>query len=173
GLSVGGIVAQGLSAVRPDLVKGLVLSDTAHRIGPSDMWNQRIAAIRAGGIEALAEPILERWFSKRFHAECPEALAGWRAMLTRTPVEGYLGTCAAIRDADLTEAAQAIRVPTLCLVGGEDGATPPDLVRSTAELIPGARFEVIEGVGHLPCVEAAETMTDLVMGFLSETGLDR
>lgn len=171
GLSVGGMIALGLAAARPDLVRGLVLSDTAHRIGSPDMWNTRIDAIRAGGIAALAEPILERWFSAAFRSQKPDDLAGWRHMLTRTPAEGYIGTCMAIRDADLTDVARRIAVPALCLVGSEDGATPPDLVRSLAELIPGAGFEMIDGVGHLPCVEAPDTVADLIAGFLQEASL--
>jgi len=167
GLSVGGMIAQGLAAARPALVAGLVLCDTARRIGPPEMWDQRIAAIRAGGIAALAEPILERWFSARFRESRPEELAGWRAMLTRTPVEGYLGTCAAIRDADLTTAARGIAVPTLCLVGSEDGATPPALVRELAGLIPGARCHEIAGAGHLPCVEAPDEVAGLIEGFVA------
>src|SRR3546814_4804487 len=83
--------------------------------------------------------ILERWFSRDLRDNDPVALAGWRAMLTRTPQAGYLGTSAAIRDADFTEEAKRIAVPTLCMVGAEDGATPPALVRELADLIPGAR----------------------------------
>ena len=171
GLSVGGIIAQGLAAARPALVKGLVLCDTAQKIGPPSMWEERMAAIREGGIASLAAPILERWFSKAFHAERPAELAGWRAMLTRTPVEGYLGTCAAIRDADLTAAAQGIAVPTLCVCGSEDGATTPAMVRALAELVPGARYEEIAGAGHLPGVEAPETLAGLIDGFLKENDL--
>ena len=171
GLSVGGMIAQGLAAARPDLVRGLVLSDTAYRIGPRKMWDQRIAAVRDGGIEALAEPILERWFSAAFRAGRPDQLAGLRAMLVRTPLDGYLGTCAALRDADLSAAARGLRVPTLCLCGSEDGATPPDLVRALAELIPGAGFTLIEGPGHLPCIEAPDAMADLMTRFFAEAGL--
>ena len=171
GLSVGGIIAQGLSSLRPERIKGLVLSDTAHVIGPPEMWDQRIAAIEAGGIEALADPIMERWFSETFRRDRTEDLAGWRNMLVRTPVEGYLGTAAAIRDSDMTEQAKAIRVPTLCVGGSEDGSTPPELVGALAALIPGARFEVIEGAGHLPCVEAPEALAGLMKDFFVEAGL--
>lgn len=171
GLSVGGIIAQGLSGLQPERIRGLVLCDTAHKIGPPEMWDQRIAAIEAGGIEALADPIMERWFSRGFHRDRSEELAGWRNMLVRTPVEGYLGTAAAIRDADMTERARAVRVPTLCLGGSEDGSTPPELVGELASLIPGARFEVIEGAGHLPGVEAPETLAGLIKDFLSEAEL--
>ena len=171
GLSVGGLIAQGLSARRPDLVRGLVLCDTAHKIGPPEMWDQRIAAIEAGGIEALADAIMERWFSDSFRRDRPAELAGWRNMLVRTPVEGYLGTGAAIRNADMTERAKTIPVPTLCVGGSEDGSTPPELVGTLAGLIPGARFEVVEGAGHLPCVEAPEALAGLIEGFFAETGL--
>ncbi len=171
GLSVGGLIAQGLIARQPERVRGLILSDTAAKIGTSETWNTRIEALREGGIEALAEPILGLWFSAAFHAEHPDELAGWRNMLVRTPFEGYLGTCMAIRDADLTAQAASIAVPTLCLCGAEDGATPPDLVRATAELIPGASFRIIDGAGHLPCIEYPGVQADLMTAFLQENNL--
>ena len=58
-------------------------------------------------------------------------------------------------------------MPVLCVVGDQDGATPPDLVRSTAELIPGARFEIIADAGHIPCVEQPEALTTLLQGFIA------
>lgn len=171
GLSVGGLIAQGLYATRPELVSGLILCDTAHRIGTPEMWSQRMAAIEDGGIAALSEAILERWFTKQMRDNDPVALAGWRAMLTRTPKAGYLGTCAALRDADFTEEAKRIAVPTLCAVGDEDGATPPELMRETADLIPGARYEVIAGAGHLPCIERPGELAELILAFTRENGL--
>jgi pimeloyl-ACP methyl ester carboxylesterase len=87
-------------------------------------------------------------------------------MLIRTPVEGYLGTSAAIRDADFTVAARALRVPTLCMVGDQDGSTPPDLVEEMAGLIPGARFEIVADAGHLPCIEQPGVTAALIGGFL-------
>lgn len=171
GLSVGGIIAQGLSERHPRRVKGLILNDTAHKIGPPAMWDERIAKVREGGIAAIAEGILERWFSRDLHGNRPEELAGWRNMLVRTPAAGYLGTSAAIRDSDMTEAARAIAVPTLCVVGDEDGSTPPGLMRELTALIPGARLEVIAGAGHLPCIEKPEVLAKLMAGFLKENAL--
>jgi 3-oxoadipate enol-lactonase len=171
GLSVGGLIAQGLYASRPELVSGLILSDTAHKIGSAALWNERMAAIEKGGIASIAEAILERWFSRDLRENDPAALAGWRAMLTRTPEAGYLGTCAAIRDADFTEEAGRIAVPTLCIVGDQDGATPPELVLQTADLIPGARYQVIAGAGHLPCIERPAEVARLIEGFALENGL--
>jgi 3-oxoadipate enol-lactonase len=171
GLSIGGMIAQALAAARPDLVRGLVLMDTAHRIGTDAMWNERIAAIRSGGIAGIADAILTRWFSPAFHRDRPAELAGWRNMLTRTPLEGYLACCAAIRDAELSEAARGISVPTLCMVGDQDGSTPPEVVGELARLVPGSRLVTIEGAGHLPCVEQPDATAAAISGFLAETGL--
>ncbi|MEO3431371.1 3-oxoadipate enol-lactonase [Pelagibius sp. CAU 1746] len=171
GLSVGGLIAQGLYASRPELVSGLILCDTAHKIGTEEMWSQRMAAVAEGGIASIADAILERWFTEEFRESDPIALQGWHAMLTRTPLEGYLGTCAAIRDADFTEEARRIALPALCVVGEEDGATPPELVRQMADLIPGARYEVIAGSGHLPCIERPAQLAELILDFTEGKGL--
>ncbi|MFZ1428477.1 MAG: 3-oxoadipate enol-lactonase [Geminicoccaceae bacterium] len=172
GLSIGGMIAQALASARPDLVRGLVLMDTAHKIGTPEMWNERIEAIRAEGIASVADAILVRWFSPSFHSERAAELTGWRNMLIRTPVAGYLGCCAAIRDADLTAAARALAVPTLCMVGELDGSTPPALVTELAGLVPSARLVTITGAGHLPCVEQPEDVAAAMLDFFKETRLD-
>ena len=172
GLSVGGLIAQGLYASRPDLVRALVLCDTAHKIGNADSWNARIAALEENGIESIADTILERWFTPTFHRESSPALTGYRNMLIRQPLAGYAGTCAAIRDADLTEDAGRISVPTICIVGDQDGSTPPDVVLSMAKLIPGARYEVIKDAGHIPCVEQPEMLVAIIRAFIDEFKLE-
>jgi 3-oxoadipate enol-lactonase len=171
GLSIGGLIAQGLAAERPDLVRAMVLMDTAAKIGNDEIWNGRIDAIRKGGIAALEESILERWFSKDFRANRKEELACWRAMLCRTTEDGYCGCGAAIRDTDLMESTARLTLPTLAMAGDEDGATPPDLVRETAALIPGARFEVIRGSGHLPCIEKPDVVAGHIASFMKDNGL--
>lgn len=169
GLSVGGMIAQALAAARPELVRALVLADTAARIGPVEMWDARIAAVEANGIASVADAILGRWFTARFRAHDP-AFPLWRNMLIRTPAAGYAATCAAIRDADLTEATARLRLPCLAVAGAEDGATPPALVRGMAERICGCRFQVIADCGHLPPVEQPTALGRLITEFLTETG---
>ncbi len=171
GVSVGGMIAQDLAARRPERIAALVLCDTAARIGTPDLWNERIAAIEDAGIESIADAIIERWLSARFRAARPEETAAWRNMLVRTPVAGYTGTCAAIRDADLTAATRNLTMPVLGVCGSEDGATPPDLVRETIGLIAGARFEAIDGAGHLPSIERPEILAGLMTDFLGEIGI--
>ncbi len=158
GLSIGGLIAQELYRQSPERVAALVLCDTAAKIGTDEVWDQRIGEVERGGIEALADAVMERWFTAHFRAARSIELAGMRAMLTRTPRQGYLAACGALKRADLRPYAGRIQAPTLCLVGDQDGSTPPALVKETAALIPGSRFEIIEGAGHLPNVEKPEVV---------------
>ncbi|ARQ12699.1 3-oxoadipate enol-lactonase (plasmid) [Rhizobium etli] len=166
-LSVGGLIAQSLHQRRPDLVRALILSNTAHKIGTAESWNARIAAVEKNGIASIVDAIMERWFTPAFRRPENTAYSGYCNMLTRQPVGGYIAACEAIRDADLTQAAKSIAVPTLCIVGDQDGSTPPDLVLSTARLIPGARYEVIPDCAHIPCVEQPEALTAIIRAFLT------
>jgi 3-oxoadipate enol-lactonase len=163
GLSIGGLIAQELDRLSPERVAALVLCDTAVKIGTDEVWDQRIAQVERGGVESLADSVLERWFTADFRSQRSAELAGMRAMLTRTPRQGYLAACGALKRADLRPYAGRIEAPTLCLVGDQDGSTPVALVRETASLIPRSRFEIIEGAGHLPNVERPEILAKLVV----------
>lgn len=168
GLSVGGMIAQGLTFARPDLVRALILCDTAHNIGTDDLWNDRIEAVETGGIEAIADKILERWFSEEYRKPGNPDFAGYSNMLIRTPRAGYVGTSHALRDADFTAQTPTIDVPTLCIVGDEDGSTPPELVKELSDLISGSDYEIIKGAGHLPCIEKPDAMFDIIKPFLNK-----
>lgn len=170
GLSIGGMIGQSLAALRPDLVRALVLSNTAAKMGDPASWNARVAAIKANGLGSLESAILDRWFGPGFRATPAARL--WGAMLSRTPEAGYIACCAAIAGVDLTETTRALRVPTLAIAGSHDGASPPDLVAATAALIPGANFHVIDGAGHLPCVENPAALAAILNPFLKEHAYD-
>lgn len=171
GLSVGGLIAQGFAAKRPDLVAGMVLSDTAARIGTQDMWNDRMALIETNGLDAIADGVMERWFPAPFRASRPDELAGWKAMLTRTPAQGYLDVCKVLRDSDHTEQTRRLTLPVMAICGTEDGATPPALVKATAELIDGASYVEIPAAGHLPCADQPEAVIAAMTRFFKEADL--
>jgi len=168
GLSIGGMIAQGLAVKRLDQIRALVLSNTAAKIGTADMWQQRIDAVNADGIEPLADGVMERWFARDFRAN-PE-ISLWRAMLAQQSPLGYAGCCAAIAGTDFYTPTSGLRLPTLGIAGSEDGATPPDLVRETIDLIPGSSFSLIRKAGHLPCVEQPAKYAALLSTFLQDIG---
>lgn len=168
GLSVGGLIAQSLASKRPDLVRALVLCDTGMKIGNEAIWNQRIEAIQSKGMEAIGDAVMERWFTPDFRDKHADEVAGYRTMMTRIPMDGYIGTCAAIRDADLTDIATTLPQPTACIVGDQDVSTTPAIVAEMAKTIPGARYDVIKDCGHLPCVEQPHMLADIIKAFVAD-----
>lgn len=167
GLSIGGLIGQGLAAHRPDLVRALVLMDTAAKIGSPQMWDARIATIRDQGIAPLRDAIMERWFTPAFREEHSD-YALWCNMLVNTPVEGYLGCCAAIAGADLRDVTRGLTLPVLAVAGDQDGSTPPALVEETAKLC-GAQFHIIHDAGHIPCVEQPQATARILIDFIDRT----
>lgn len=168
GLSIGGMIGQGLAVKRMDLVRALVISNSSAKIGVPSMWQDRIDAVNAGGIDSLADAVMERWFSRRFREGAE--LAAWRNMLVRQSVDGYAGCSAAISGTDFYTPTSGLRLPVLGIAGIEDGSTPPDLVRETIDLVPGSKFALIRGAGHLPCVEKPDDYARLLTDFIHETG---
>lgn len=168
GLSIGGMIAQGLAVKRLDLMRAMVLSNTAAKIGTKDMWADRIDAVEKGGIESLADAVIERWFSRAFCAGPQVEL--WRNMLAQQSDTGYAGCSAAISGTDFFTPTSGLRLPTLGIAGDEDGSTPPDMVRETVNLIPGSQFHLIRGTGHLPCVEKPEEFARVLTDFMRATG---
>lgn len=168
GLSAGGLVAQGLAVKRLDLVRALVLSGTAPKLGTKAGWQAQAALVRMRGMTAVSGDLMVRWFSRKVRAEGGDAAV--RAMVERQAPEGYAGVCEAIAGTDFITPTSGLRLPALVLAGTEDRAVPPDLVRELADLIPGSRFELLRGAGHLPCVDSPALFADKLVGFLTAIG---
>lgn len=171
GLSIGGMVAQGLAVKRPDLIRAMVLSNTAARIATKDIWQERITLAMKSGLAALGDATMARWFTPAFRATPEFAL--WRNMFLATPLDGWTGCAAAIAGSDFYTSTAGLRLPTLGIGADHDGSTPPDLVRETTELVPDARFALIRRAGHLPHVEQPEAYAAALSGFLRDNGFLR
>jgi 3-oxoadipate enol-lactonase len=167
GLSIGGMIAQLITHKTSNLVEKLVLCDTRFKIGTRQFWDERIAAVKNGGLSSISSAVMQRWFSEDFRNHEPYRVAGYRNMLERTPAIGYIRACEAIRDADLTDVAKQIRIPVLCIVGAEDKSTTPDEVKSLSDLISGSRYEVIDRSAHIPCVDNPSALNKLIIDFIS------
>ena len=172
GLSLGGATAMWLAANAPERINGLVLGCTSARFGEPDGWLDRAAIVRDKGLEAIADTVLERWFTPRFARERPEVPARFRELLLTTPREGYAGCCEALAGWDFRDGLGQIEAPTLVIAGSEDTAAPADHGRLIADRIPNARLVVLPGAAHLGNVEPAETFSNLVTEHLATSILE-
>lgn len=164
GLSIGGMITFSLASRYPDRVEKLIFSNTGAKLGTADAWDERITAIREGGIAALSAVIMERWLSPNFRAAHSGATAGYTNMLERTTALGYIQACAAIRDADYRPVLPKITQPALFIGGSEDIGTTEAFVREQAAQLQ-ARVSIMEGVGHLPCIEAPHKVAQHILAF--------
>ncbi|KUP91081.1 3-oxoadipate enol-lactonase [Tritonibacter horizontis] len=168
GLSVGGMIAQGLAIKRLDQIRALVLSNTAAKIGTPEIWQRRMETIRAGGLSAISAETMQRWFPRAYLKS--GAAAATEALVAGQSVDGYLGCCAAIAGTDFYTPTSGLRLPVLGIAGSEDGSTPPDLVRETTELIPGARFALLRRTGHVPPIDQPDAYAGQLTKFITEIG---
>ena len=100
-----------LASKDPERVERLVLCCTSARFESPDDWDSRAAAVRVDGVDAIADAVLERWFTPAFRESRSEVVEWGGNMLRNTPAEGYAGCCEAIRDADLRGRLGAISAP--------------------------------------------------------------
>ena len=170
GVSVGGLIAQGFALRARDRLAALILCDTAPKVGDAAGWNARIDTVRKDGLAAIADMVMDRWFSPGFQQQRTDELALWRNLFLRSDPKGYAATCATLRDTDLTTDISRIVTPTLVVAGEADRSTPPDLVRACATAIAGARFQTMPDVGHIPSIEQPAELAALIEGFLKENG---
>jgi len=165
GLSLGGMVGMWLAAHEPARVDKLLLSNTAAHLPPREAWDARIKSVQEGGMSAIADLVIGRWFTPAFRESCPLAVETARQALLATSPDGYIACCAAIRDMDQRAALGSIRSSTLVIAGHCDPATPPATCRMIADAIRGARF-IEFTASHLSNIEAAEAFNATVLDFL-------
>lgn len=168
GISLGGMVGQWLGYHVPDRIRSLALCNTSAYMGPPETWNARIASVRAHGMSAVAEAVLERWFTAEFLANSPQAVQVARAMLLATSPVGYAGSCAAIRGMDLRSLGVGIQASTLIIAGAYDPATPPAHAEALLAQIPNARLEMMPAA-HLSNLETPQAFTETLLKFLRES----
>jgi 3-oxoadipate enol-lactonase len=167
GISVSGLIGQWLGINAPHRFKTLTLCNTAARIGTTDGWNTRIAAVKQSGIAPISDGVVSRWFTEDFAKRAPAQIEAARQMLLHTLPEGYAATCAALRDEDLREAIAGIHTPTLVISGAHDAATTPPDGQFVAGKIPCAQYLELNAA-HLSNIEAVEPFTAALLNFLEQ-----
>ncbi len=165
GLSMGGMIGMWLARNVPSRIGQLVLCNTAAKFGLTEVWNQRVATVRASGMRAITGAVIERWFTKEFRDKSPKEIEPIVEMLHTTKPEGYAGNCAAIRDVDQRWTIGDIKMPTLVIGGKQDPATPYEAAELIAKRIPGAKLAGLDAA-HLSNIEQPEAFTKALDGFL-------
>jgi pimeloyl-ACP methyl ester carboxylesterase len=122
--------------------------DAVETLGPAGMAEQRAHTLVAPGTgEAV--------------------LAAVRAVMSRVRPHGYVQAAHALAQGDLLADLEGCTAPALVLCGAEDVVTPPDGNRAAAAALVNSRFALLDGVGHLPYVEAPDRFNRLVGDFLA------
>ena len=166
GCSLGGLTTLWTAARHPARVRRAVVANSGAKLGTAEGWNERIDALRSGGMAAVREQVLSRFFSERFRATHAETVARVRAMLDSVDAHGYIAACCALRDADLRDMVCSIRVPTLMVAGDLDVATPPTFAEALHAAIPASELVVIPGAAHLSNIERPDVFNAQVLRFL-------
>lgn len=162
GLSLGGMTGMWLAIHRPERIARLALLCTSARMQPAAWWD-RAAAVRAGGMGAIAETVVARWITPDLAGRDRELDSALRAMVRSIDPESYAQCCMAIAEMDQRADLARIAAPTLCLAGVQDPATPPEQLRMIADAVPGARFEVLDQAAHVPTFEQPGRVARLLL----------
>jgi 3-oxoadipate enol-lactonase len=165
GLSMGGMVGMWLGANAPQRIDRLVLSNTSSYMADKQIWNDRIKTVRAGGLAAIVDGTMERWFTKGFRERAPQTIARMKEIFLATSPLGYIASCEAIRDMDFTASNPRISAPTLVIVGNQDPATPPAAGEAIAKQIKGAKVAALDAA-HIANMEQPKAYTETVLNFL-------
>lgn len=165
GLSMGGMTGMRMLTHHADRIDGAVLANTAAYMGPPDLWAGRIATVTDGGMAAIVDGTIERWFTPEFRERDPETIARVRAMILATPTQGYIGCGCAIRDMDQRESIRSIKNPPLVIIGAKDPSTTPEAGALITDAIKGARSITLDAA-HLSNLEQADAFTRAVIYFL-------
>jgi 3-oxoadipate enol-lactonase len=171
GISMGGMIGQTFALKYPTLVQSLILCDTTSRYpaAAARVWEERIRAVEAGGMDGIVDSMLERWFTAPFRRRRPGVMDRVRAMLRGTPPRGYIGCCHALPKIDVTHRLGEIRCPALVIVGEEDPGTPVEMAREIHAGLPVAQLAILRSASHLSNVEQAEEFNRALLEFLGTT----
>jgi 3-oxoadipate enol-lactonase len=167
GLSMGGMVAQGLAARYPHLVKSIVVANSAmvYDEAARALWRARIDTVNRNGMSVVVDMLLARWFGQAYRDAHPTTVAEVTRILLANDARAYARSCAAIAAIDFSKTNPTITCPTLVIAGAHDEATPPVLSDAIAASIPNARLAKIEAA-HVSAVEAPQAFVALLTSHL-------
>ena len=168
GLSIGGMIGQGLALNHAHRLRSLALCDTASVV-PQEaqpIWQERINKVLSKGIGALLDETMERWFTPPFLKQGSPMLDIIRKQILATSVQGYIGCAEAIRNLDYLDRLSGIKIPTLIMVGEDDPGTPVSASQAIHERISNSKLVILPSARHLSNVEQTEAFNAALLSFL-------
>ncbi|QIK76108.1 3-oxoadipate enol-lactonase [Nocardioides piscis] len=167
GLSLGGMTGMRLAARNPGRVERLVVLCTGAHLEPASAWHDRAATVRGQGTGAVAEAVVQRWFTPAFLDANPDMKASSEGLVAATPAEGYASCCEVIATMDLRPDLPTISAPTLAIAGADDPATPPPNLAEIADAVQDGRLLVVPEAAHLANAEQPATITPAIIAHLA------
>ena len=168
GLSLGGMTGLGLGLSHPDRFHRIVCACARADSPPpfASSWNDRIAAISAGGMQAIWPGTLERWLTPDFAARNPQIVAALAQDFNATTVAGYTGCARALQGLDYLRHLGGMTVPMMYIAGAQDMGAPAAAMEAMAAATPGAVYRVIPDCAHIANLNQPEAFTAALMEFL-------
>ncbi|MEB0011952.1 3-oxoadipate enol-lactonase [Glaciimonas sp. Cout2] len=166
GLSMGGVIGQWLGIHASERLIKLVVANTAAKVGTTDGWLTRAAAVRADGLGAIADSAASRWFSPAFIESQNPIIAELIAHLRAENTEGYASCCEALATADLREDIHAIPHPALIIFGDYDPVTTAADAALMQQKIKNGRVVTLPA-SHISNIEAEPLFTRAISDFLT------
>jgi 3-oxoadipate enol-lactonase len=172
GLSMGGMIAQGLALSHPERLDRLALCDTSAFMPPQaqPIVQERIETARKEGLSALVDSTLARWFTPDYLRQKGAGVDTIRNIFLASPLAGYIGCAEAMRRLNYLDELRRIQRPTLVMVGADDPGTPVAASQAIHERIEGSKLVILPSASHLGNIEQAELFNTTLVAFL-ESGV--
>jgi 3-oxoadipate enol-lactonase len=168
GVSMGCATGMGLVQKHPDRFDRMILCDNPGRSSPEThrQWEERIAIAQQGGMPALLESTMQRWFPPETLKANPPHMDKIRPMILSTPVNGFIGCSAALGDHDFRPLMPKVKNPVLWMCGEKDGHNASAMAVMQQEL-PGSKYIVLPGAGHISNMDQPVMFTNGIREFLA------
>ena len=171
GLSMGGMTSIGLALKHSERFEKMVCCAARADMPPPaiESWDQRIAVVKEKGTEGVVQGSLERWFSESFQNNTSNNNIIEKAaeMIRNTSVNGYIGSCSAIKELDYLKEIGKVKNDFLFISGENDVGAPALSMEEMHHLTPNSKYACISGVAHVFNLEKPDEVNKILDNFLS------
>jgi 3-oxoadipate enol-lactonase len=168
GLSMGGMVAQGLAIRHPELLRGAVFAHAvaSYSEAAKQAWAQRVETVTTSGMTGVVDTVVARYLGDAFRAARPDVAASLRTTLMTNDAKAYAASCLAVSQVNWRSLLHAVRCPVLVMAGRHDIGAPVDAAQQLASAIPGAQFQILEHSAHLSPIEEPQAFVAAIQTFV-------